>query len=295
MAKRKSRQVKISAEKLAEYRRIYKLAKEAGLVTKKVAPSKLRPSKYMRTRLNSLKQYLTGEYEFLKADTPKRRKTAELFRKAPTPFVPKVVNKVIIGKKQGSAKLTWDNAILKRIRHLDAGEFENIPMPIKPRDLNDLRDFVEKNPYLNDVLKHDDEVFNFVIFGNKSIDSYGDLESLVRALEDFYDTENFPEDWASIHLELFRSYKDWKHEGNSGRKGARNEARRMADYRARIAANPAKYARYREYANAAFRASPGYTRKLERQKKNRDNETPEQREKRLEYQRKRRKDRKGKK
>lgn len=288
MAKRKTRQVKISAEKLAEYRRIYKLAKEAGLVQKKVAPSKLKPSKYMRTRLNSLKQYLTGEYEFLKADTPKRRKTAELFRKAPTPFVPKVVNKVIIGKKQGSAKLTWDDAILKRIRHLDAGEFEHIPMPVRARDLSDLREFVEKNDYLNEVLKHDDEVFNFTIFGNKSIDSYGDLESLVRALEDFYEVENFPEDWPMMHLELFRSYKDWKHEGNSGRKGAKNEARRMADYRARIAANPEKYKRYREYANAAFRASPGYTRKKERQKEKYKNETPEQREKRLQYLRDRR-------
>lgn len=293
MAKKKSRQVKISAEELKELRRVYKLAKENGLVAKKVAPSKLKPTRYMRAKLKSLRPYLTGEYQFLKADNPKRRKTAQLFKKAPTPFVPKVVNNVIIGKKQGEAKLTWDDAILKRIRHLDAGEFENIPMPIKARDLNDLRDFVENNDYLNEVLKHDDEVFNFTIFGNKSIDSYGDLQSLIRALEDFYEVENFPEDWPSMHLELFRSYKDWKHEGNSGRKGAKNNAERMAAYRAKVAANPAKYARYRENANAAFRASPGYTRKLATQKAKRGKETPEQREKRLEYMKQRRAKKKG--
>lgn len=285
MAKRKTSQQKKSAENLKKYRKLYTQAKKAGLVKGDKKAGSLKPSKYMKSKLNKLAPYLGGEYEFLKPKTKKEKATAKAFKRSPTPFVPGVINNRVIVKRVGGAKPKFDNGILKRVRHLEAGAFEHIPMPFRPKDLNDLKNYVETNEYLNDVLKNPDEFFNFTIFGNKSHDSYGDLESLIDALENFYAVESFPEDWVNLHLELYRSYKDWKHAGNTGAlrsaRVAQRNRERMAAYRQRLASNPARYSRYLENAKAARDASPGYAAKKQKQKENRKNETVEQREQRL--------------
>lgn len=270
-----------AATRLKGYREAYKQARAKGLVKDKGAPSKYIPTRYAKTRLNKLKPYLSEGYAVLKPSTKQERKTVREFKGSGQP----VFNGVILFKREGGYEPTLSDGILKLVRRLDAGTFERIPLPQNVRTLANFERYVADNEYLDTVLKHSGERFNFRIFGNNSIFSFDDLESLFNYIDQNYDKDSWGDDWFVKQFELFRSYKDWKYENSP-------QYDREVERRKQFNANR-RYSRLtptqKENRAAMRMASLSYAHQLRVQKAKIKNETPEQREQRLSYKRARNK------
>lgn len=276
---KKAQATKIRARKAAalkDYRALYARARKAGAVKDQGKPSTFAPSKYMKTKLNKLRPYLSDEYVPLKAQSPQQLKTYREFRKSPNQTFPVTANGVIFAKREGGFEPSWESGFLKLKRHLEAGTFERIPLPMEPTDWNDIKKYFEDNEYLNDTLKFEDEQFAYRIFGNNSTYTFGDLEGLIMHLEgrSSGQTDTPPEEWFhEAQFELFRTYKDW-HVNQSPqykRRKERDEQRRKAK----------KSLEQNERRAILRQGNRSYQMQLYGEKKKRENETPQQRAERL--------------
>jgi len=270
----------------AKTRQLFIAAKAKGLVRAKgPTPKNFKPSKYMKSKLRAIEPYLGKEFTAVKVSA-KMRKTWE---DAPSASVPKVINGRLMVRTPPGAKVKKSNGVLSIVTHLDAGTFEQIPLPVKVENLQEFREWFKSNKYYNNILKHRDERFNFRIFGNDSYNGFGDLEALFQELEKYDNFES--NNWETsgdfwVGFELFRSYKDWTAQSHmTARAKHRAKSRREAYDRklARMKANaPDKYAammaRKNENRSAARISTRGYQAEKERAKKKRAEETPEQKE-----------------
>lgn len=264
------------AVRLKEYRELYRRARMAGAVKDKGIPSKFKPTKYMKTKLNKLRPYLSEEYKPLQAKSPQQLKTVREFKRNPSASFPVVFNGVLFAKRENGYEPSFDMGFLKLKRHLEAGTFERIPLPINSTDWNDIKEYFLKNEYLNDVLKYEDEEFAYRIFGNNSISTFGDLEGLILHLEgrSSGQTDAPPEDWfQEAEFELFRTYKDWHMN-----KSPQYKRRKERDAQMRKAK---KSLEGRERRARLRKGNMSYAMQLFNEKKKRQAETPEQRATRL--------------
>lgn len=292
MAKKKPSQAQKRAQRLREYRKAYTLAKSKGLV-KDLGPGKnFKPSKYMRTKLNKLKPVLTGDYKFVKLDAKQARQYRTL-NNARVPVVSNRVAAVLAPKtarvrtnKQGLIEIKEDQylSVVGQLQPLKSGTFERIILPFKADSIEKLREWVNSNPQLDDdgFLKYDNELFNYMIFGHPSHNSFQGIEGLVRFLEDGAsgNDDHTDSEWFSeANFELYRSYRDWRFERDTPAyiKARRQERRRK--WYARL--TPERRKRMRQQENIRSQARPSYDRKKKALREKYQNETPEQREERL--------------
>lgn len=245
----------------------------------------------MKKRLRDLKPYLGSDYVVVKA-SPKLEK---VWRGSPSEIVPKTFNRKLVVKRAPGTRVSTSGGILSLKRKLKAGTFESIPLPVSAHSLNDLKEWIETNPYYNDIMKNRDEVFNFKIFGNASYNNFGNLEALIDELEKYqnYDSEDENgDDWGDsesfyTNFELFRSYKDWKFPRDTPTYKARARQESKDRRRARKLANmtdakrEAYLERERELRNARRLAQPSYQAQKKAQRDKRASETKKQRAARL--------------
>lgn len=281
-----------STPKIKHYRSLYAKAKRAGLVKGDKDARSFVPSKYMKTKLNKISEYLTPEYT-----TVKPSKTAyKLYRAAPNQTTPFAAFGRVVVRNDPKTKAEIRKGFIARIRRLKNGTAERIILPITPQDLRDFAELVKKHPEWDDILKvtTDDpdtsENFAFMFFGNPSLGRYGSMEALADALENMYLSRVDPDDhgWftnmgkyaEAPYVELYREYKDWdmapvRHANRVARARERNEnfMRSLTqDQRNKRALQRSE----------ARQFQPSYIEQLAKRKQERKEKTPEQRAAELE-------------
>ena len=283
MPKKRDRQ-RVAAQN-AELRKLYSAARKKGLVRDRGPAKGFKPTPYMKRRLRELEPYLGADYVSVKASP----ELVSVWKDAPTSIVPVAFNRRLLVKKSDGVKVSTKGGVLAIRRHLKAGTYEQLPLPVQASNLKEFREWVETNRYYNDILKHRDEVFNFRIYGNDSYNSFGDLEALLGELEkyDNYESQNWEEQTQFYsHFELFRSYKDWTGSEHAEQKRQyvqkKREEHKQRKYNRMSPEKKAAYdERQRELRAARRRSQKGYRKQKEEQRAKRKNETPEAREKRL--------------
>ncbi len=283
MPKKRDRQ-RVAAQN-AELRKLYVAARKKGLVRDQGPAKSFKPSKYMKTRLRQLEPYLGPDYAVVKASP----QLVEAWKGAPSSIVPVAFNRKLVVKKAEGVKISTKGGVLAIRKHLKAGTYEQLPLPVNASNLQEFREWIRVNRYYNDILKHRDEVFNFRIYGNDSYNSFGDIEALLAELEKY---DNFePQDWDESeqfyrHFELFRSYKDWTGSEHAEQKRQyvqkkRQEAKQRKYNRMTAEQKAAFDDRQRELVRARRRTQKGYRKQKVSQREKRKNETAEERAKRL--------------
>lgn len=235
MTKRKksSRQA-LSAK---EYRKLYKQARDAGLVKDKGSAVSYKPTEYSKRRLRELRPYLTEEFGAVRVTPRIARQYKAMFDEGKGSEI-RVINNRVILPKSSSQFVALVGGYPTIVQPLLKGTFEEIILPIRWRTIGELEAYIQANPWLDDVAKADDyESFRFAIGegepGNRaapSFLSYQNLQELVRDLYkyDFVDGENPADTEISSFVKLYREREDWKFPEYQQRKKAQRTINQRA-------------------------------------------------------------------
>lgn len=245
----------------------------------------MKPSAYMKTKLNKIAKYLTPDYTTVKPSP----QSFKAYKKAPSEITPFATMGRVVVKNDPGAISTVRKGMITRIRKLKNGEFEKIILPITPQDLLDFNRLVELHPewdFLLKVTTDDDdtsEKFAFIFRGHPSLERYGSLAKLAEDLNNFYLAKLEPDDPGFFtntghepdapYVELYREYKDWDWDGFRV-EGARERQRKKTENFMRSLTPQQRQARTDRRARArAFQ--PSYEADLKRRKaeRNRERET----------------------
>jgi len=205
---------KAKAQQLQRYRKLYAEAKRLGVIAKPKDARKIKPTKYMKTKLNRLEKsgLLSGEYTSVKVGA----KVARSYKEAPTAWTPATFGeRVIVPKKvMGSLPKTRGGKIVF-IRPLTDGEHEMIPIPIKATTVEGMIAEIEGNPVWEHS-KREDENFAFRIYGNASWETFGNLERMIQYIETYYphieenETNLDDDNETKIPLIIYREKRNWR-------------------------------------------------------------------------------------
>lgn len=185
-----------------------------GLLARPADARKIKPSKYMKAKLNRLDRQgiLSGEYTTVKVD----RQVAKQYRDAPTAWTPATFgDRVVVPKSVAGSLPKNRKGKLVFVRPLADGEHELIPIPIKATTVEGMLAEIEGNPIWLQS-KREDENFAFRIYGNASWETFGNIEAMVRYIAEFYphieenETNLEDDDEAKIPLLIYREKKNWR-------------------------------------------------------------------------------------
>tara|TARA_R110000796_G_scaffold61138_1_gene141605 strand:- start:14493 stop:15431 length:939 start_codon:yes stop_codon:yes gene_type:complete len=196
------------------YRKLYAEAKRKGLVAGDKDARSLKPSAYMKTKLNKLQPYLGSDYEAVKVSP----NVARAFKETRGNNVPFVTRDRVLVRKQSNEYVTVKHGLPAKIRRLKAGDYEEIIIPVSVKTIGELEAAILNNPYWDDILKNPDENFRFSIGGSiveggsPSNAGYLNLEELIAEIKAYKTIEDNGEDDYPIEgsIHLYREYKDWK-------------------------------------------------------------------------------------
>lgn len=205
---------KAKAKELQRYRRLYAQAKKMNLLARPKDARKIKPTKYMKTKLNKLDKagFLDGQFTTVKVG----RDVAKAYKAAPTSWTPATfADRVVVPKSiAGSLPKTRGGKIVF-IRPLKDGEHEMIPIPIKAVTVENMLDEIKANP-IWELSKREDENFAFRIYGNASWETFGNLEAMIQYIETYYphieenETNLEDDDESRIPLIIYREKKNWR-------------------------------------------------------------------------------------
>jgi len=228
-AKRATRQLKTTKE----YRSLYAKAKKAGLVTDKGKAGSYKPTEYSKRRLRELEPYLNDTFGSVKVTPRIARQYKEVFDEGSGSEIRVIRGRVIL-PKNSSQYVALRMGLPSIVQPLNNGTFEEIVLPVRWRTIGELERYIEKNPWLDDVMKADGyESYRFAIGegepGNRaapSFMSYQNLAEVVRDLYryDFIDGTDPQSTDISGFVKLYRERADWRFpEYQKRKKEARSE------------------------------------------------------------------------
>lgn len=240
---------------LKKYRKLYAEAKRRGLVRGNHDARSIKPSSYMKTKLNKLSPYMDSNYQAVKVSP----KVARAFKSMRGANVPVVTNNRVLVRTGSTEQAVLRKGYPAKVQRLKAGTYEEIILPVQIRTFKELEEAILGNPVWDDILKDPDENFRFTFGGSiengaPSISAYDNLEELIADLSKYHWTEDTTDgeeigDVDDFEFEgvfhIYREYKDWnfpeyyeaqrKRRGESEREYARKREERK---RKRLAALP---------------------------------------------------------
>lgn len=234
-----------------DYRHLYSVAKKRGLVKGDKDARSLKPTKYMRTKLNKLAQYLTDEYTTVKV---KDKAALKEYREKPSDYARVLTggNRVIV-RRDPDIITRVRRGVITRVRRLSSGEIERVIIPTNPQSFNDFAREVTRNPLIEKLKNEEDDWF-FRIGGNTSHAQFDHIETLLEYLQRYKAfIEDDEDDFEAF--ELYRVHGFRKEETlaeGAARKRRRSKRRKLTDKqreaaresdrkrRERIARDPAK-------------------------------------------------------
>lgn len=213
---------KISIGELRAFRSHVSALKKKGLVSSRVDARKQKPTRYMQNKVRILAPVLHNEAVGVKVkpDLLKQYKEAgfQVFG-----------GRVIVEKTPEEISRTRKGLPLMR-RHL-GGSFvqERLVLPYGPTNIDDFRARVVTDPTSFDSLKEPGDAFAFKIYGNNSLATFADMQSLLTYLEHYQVIHERQDAWTS--LQFFRvapgSWKPTRKERRSASQQDRRDAGRV--------------------------------------------------------------------
>jgi hypothetical protein len=188
------------------FRHQVSVLKSKGLISKRVDARKQKPTRYMKSKIAKLKPILDGTAAGVKV-------RPDLLRQYREAGFNTLMGRVIVEKRpEEMAAIRKGHAVLSSPLgpvHIQ----ERLILPFSPRNVLDFETRLRKNPEHFNRLKASGDVFAFKIFGNNSLATFEDAESLLEYLNRYqviHDARYSGDAWES--LQFFRvAPGKWKH------------------------------------------------------------------------------------
>lgn len=223
------------SQELQLFRKRYAQAKKMGLLRSPKDARSVKPTRYMKTKLNKISEYLGGEYTSVKVSP----KVAREYREAPTSWTPLTFgNRVVVPKSVAGSLPKSRGGRLTFVRPLNNGEHELIPIPIKAVTVEKMLDEIRTSQVWK-LSKRADEKFAFRVYGNASLISFETIEDLANYVSENYQIEpnatNLDDDnEGDIPLLIYREKENWRMAPERERKAYRRREIRQAKRRSEM-------------------------------------------------------------
>lgn len=195
MAKGKRPTKGLHGQALKDFRHQVSLARQKGLVSKRVDARKQKPTKYMRSKLKKLAPVFEGTSAAVRVPP----KMARQYRLAGFQVFN---NAVVVTSEPGEiARVRKGMPLLRRKLGGDFWE-ERLVLPLSPTNIDQFLADVEANQKRFDDLKEPDEMFAFKLFGSNSLATFEDFGLLAEYLAHYrvFETHDNDETWEGINF-----------------------------------------------------------------------------------------------
>lgn len=210
---------------LRAFRHNVSVLKSKGLVSKRVDARKQKPTRYMKSKLRKLAPILEGTAAGVKV----RPDLLKQYREAGFNIVNR---RVIVEKRPEEISAVRKGHAVFRSPLGPVHIQERLILPFSPRNVDDFENHLRKNPEHFDRLKASGDVFAFKIFGNNSLATFEDAESLLEYLNRYRVFHSMYSEDAWESLQFFRvAPGKWRH--NAKRTRTRTEQDRRSPARRR--------------------------------------------------------------